>query len=103
MAQNQRQKHIPQRICVACRRSDAKRGLIRIVRDPEGRVAVDPTGRSNGRGAYLCHDPACWQSAIKRRALERALRLEQLHQDDRAALLAFAEGLVAAPSVAEQR
>lgn len=85
-----RQRQVPQRMCVSCRRSDAKRGLVRLVREADGRVAVDPTGRRNGRGAYLCHDPACWTSAVKRRSLERALRLEQIHPDDRAALLAFA-------------
>jgi hypothetical protein len=89
----QRPKHVPQRTCVACRRSDAKRGLIRVVRDAEGRVAIDTTGRRNGRGAYLCHDPRCWEQALKRRALERALRLETLHPDDRATLLTVAHGL----------
>jgi uncharacterized protein len=100
MPQAPRQKHIPQRTCVSCRRTDAKRGLVRVLRDGEGRVSVDPTGRRNGRGAYLCHDPACWQNAIKRKALERALRLEQLHPDDRDALLAYAAGLVADPEPA---
>lgn len=89
----QRQKHIPQRTCVACRRGEAKRSLIRVVRDAEGRVAVDLSGKRNGRGAYLCHDPLCWQQALKRRALERALRVEQLHPDDRATLLTFAASL----------
>lgn len=88
-----RPKHVPQRTCVACRRTEAKRSLIRVVRDAEGRVTVDPTGKQKGRGAYLCHDPACWTAAIKRRALERALRLEQLHPDDREALLAFGRQL----------
>lgn len=90
-------RHVPQRTCVACRRSDAKRGLIRIVREGEGRVAIDQTGRRNGRGAYICHDPACWVNAVKRRSIERALRVEQLHPDDRAALLAFAQTLAPAP------
>lgn len=89
----QRVKHVPQRTCVACRRSDAKRGLLRVVRSGDGRVELDPTSRRNGRGAYLCHDPACWEQAVKRKALERALRLEQLHPDDRAQLLAFAAQL----------
>jgi predicted RNA-binding protein YlxR (DUF448 family) len=38
-------------------------------------VAVDPTGKLNGRGAYLCHDPECWTLAQRRRALERALKV----------------------------
>jgi predicted RNA-binding protein YlxR (DUF448 family) len=96
-----RQKHLPQRTCVACRRSDTKRGLIRVVRDAEGRVAIDPGGRRNGRGAYLCHDTACWEAALKRRALERALRLETIHPDDRAALMSFATTLAAPTSAHE--
>lgn len=97
-----RPKHVPQRMCVACRRTDAKRGLIRVVRDAEGRVRVDSSGRLNGRGAYLCHDPGCWELAIRRRALERALRLERLLPEDRASLLAFASGLVPAELATEE-
>ena len=81
-----RPKHVPVRTCVACRRTDAKRGLFRLVRDADGRVAVDPTGKRAGRGAYLCHDPACWEQALKRRGLERALRIEAIQPDDRLAL-----------------
>ena len=88
-----RPKHVPQRTCVACRRTATKRGLIRVVRDAVGRLTVDPTGRCNGRGAYLCHDPACWETALKRHALERALRVTTLHPADRAALVAYAQGL----------
>lgn len=82
-------RRLPQRMCVACRQSGAKRELIRIVRDGLGRVSVDPTGRRNGRGAYLCHDRHCWELALRRHALERALHIETLHPDDYRALLAF--------------
>jgi predicted RNA-binding protein YlxR (DUF448 family) len=88
-----RPKHIPVRMCVACRRTDAKRGLFRLVRDADGRVAVDPTGKRAGRGAYLCHDPACWEQALKRRGLERALRIEAIQPDDRVALEQVAQKL----------
>ena len=88
-----RQKHIPQRTCIACRQTDAKRGLLRIVRDTEGRVHLDPTGKRAGRGAYLCHTPACWEQALKRGALTRALRIEALHPDDLAALRTVAQNL----------
>lgn len=89
----QRPKHVPLRTCIACRRSDTKRGLLRLVRDPAGRVAVDPTGKRAGRGAYLCHALACWEQALKRHGLERALRIEALLPDDRAALEDFAHTL----------
>ncbi len=70
-----RPRHIPERTCTACRRKQAKRGLIRIVRTVDGQVEVDPTGRRPGRGAYLCPDPACWENALKRKVLNRALRV----------------------------
>ncbi|HYS01221.1 MAG TPA: YlxR family protein [Candidatus Eisenbacteria bacterium] len=57
---------------MACRQSKPKRELVRLVRGIEG-LAVDPTGRAPGRGAYLCRDPACWRVAEKKRSLERAL------------------------------
>jgi predicted RNA-binding protein YlxR (DUF448 family) len=57
-------KHIPQRTCVGCRTVLAKRTLIRIVRQPEG-VFIDPTGKLNGRGAYLHDLKSCWQRGLK--------------------------------------
>jgi uncharacterized protein len=98
-----RPKHVPQRTCVACRKAGAKRGLVRIVRDSEGRVAVDPSGKRAGRGAYLCHTPACWEQALKRRGLERALRVDALHPEDRAALEAYARQAVSADEPAGTR
>ncbi|MDQ3695742.1 MAG: YlxR family protein [Chloroflexota bacterium] len=75
-AKGPRPKHVPQRMCVACRQHDAKRGLIRIVRTPEGTVTVDPSGRQNGRGSYLCHQAACWERALSSGLLSRALKTE---------------------------
>jgi hypothetical protein len=47
---------------------------VRVVRSPQGAVAIDATGRMPGRGAYLCRDAACWDLAGRRRALEHALK-----------------------------
>ena len=44
-----------------------------MVRRPDGAIAIDPTGRLPGRGAYLCADGACWSAALKKHSLERAL------------------------------
>jgi predicted RNA-binding protein YlxR (DUF448 family) len=63
-------------MCIICRDHDAKRGLHRIVRSPEGTVSPDPTGRRNGRGAYLCHKTACWEKALSSGTLARALNIE---------------------------
>jgi uncharacterized protein len=71
-----RPKHVPQRTCIACREKGDKRGLIRIVRSPDQRISVDPTGKANGRGAYLCHKPSCWERALNTPVLARALNTE---------------------------
>ena len=67
------QKKIPMRLCLGCREMKPKRELIRVVRSPEGAITLDSRGKSPGRGAYLCPDPACLAKARKSRALERAL------------------------------
>jgi predicted RNA-binding protein YlxR (DUF448 family) len=79
---------VPQRTCVACRQTDGKRQLVRVVRTTTGTVEVDSTGKKNGRGAYLHADPACWDAALKRKALQHALKTE-LTQEDRSGLDAF--------------
>lgn len=69
------QKHIPERSCIACNRKREKRELVRVVRNAEGQVGLDPTGKKAGRGAYLCRDIACWTRGLERRGqLEHALR-----------------------------
>jgi predicted RNA-binding protein YlxR (DUF448 family) len=78
-------RHIPERTCVACRSLRPKREMVRVVRTTAGAVVVDPTGKQSGRGAYLCRLPDCWQTALRRKALDRALKTE-LSDADRAAL-----------------
>jgi predicted RNA-binding protein YlxR (DUF448 family) len=55
--------------------SKPKRELIRIVFS-EGTIRPDPTGKANGRGAYLCKYAECFAKAKKRRAFSRALGVE---------------------------
>ena len=71
-----KQKKVPVRMCVACREGKPKTELIRIVRNKEGAVGVDLTGKAQGRGAYLCPSVQCLEKAIKSRALQRALECE---------------------------
>ena len=81
-------RHIPERRCVACGQRRAKRELTRIVRTPQGAVQADATGKSSGRGAYLCADPACWEKGIRRGGLERGLKVA-IPAGDREMLLDF--------------
>jgi predicted RNA-binding protein YlxR (DUF448 family) len=68
-------RHLPQRTCIACRETEAKRALVRVVRAPDGRVALDATGKANGRGAYVHETRACWDEALKKDRLGRALNV----------------------------
>jgi predicted RNA-binding protein YlxR (DUF448 family) len=66
-------------MCVACRQSQDKKSLVRIVRTNEG-VFVDEIGKRAGRGAYLHADPSCWEIGLKK-SLERALKTSFTEQD----------------------
>jgi predicted RNA-binding protein YlxR (DUF448 family) len=67
-----RKRHIPERTCVACGDKKPKATLVRIVRSPLGTVSLDPTGKAQGRGAYVC-GPECWATALGRGRLTRSL------------------------------
>jgi predicted RNA-binding protein YlxR (DUF448 family) len=71
-----RPKHTPIRTCVSCRTSGDKRGLLRVVRQPDGVVVFDQTGKANGRGAYVCASEACIAQAKKQKKLDRSLKAE---------------------------
>ena len=58
-------KKVPQRKCIACQDRDNKKELIRIVKNKEGEIFIDLTGKANGRGAYICKDCECLKKAIK--------------------------------------
>lgn len=66
-------KKIPMRRCVATYTQAPKKELIRIVRTPEGQVVLDPSGKANGRGAYLLKTLEAMQIARKKGSLEKAL------------------------------
>ena len=74
-----RTKHVPQRTCVGCHLVLPKRSLIRIVRGAQG-IAVDPTGKAAGRGAYLHNRQSCWERGLKG-SLAHALKVDLTEQD----------------------
>lgn len=89
-----RGKHVPQRTCIACRSTSAKRAFVRVVRSPDGHVQVDRTGKLSGRGAYLCERRSCWDAGLKRDRIANALKTT-LTAEDRQALNEFAATLPA--------
>jgi len=74
-------RRTPLRSCVVCRQPSDKKTLLRVVRAPEkdgGGVAADPSGKANGRGAYVCASAECIDKAIKQKRFERSLSASSL-------------------------
>lgn len=73
-------KREPLRMCCGCREMKPKHELIRIVKLSDKRpgkevsIEVDKTLRKQGRGAYLCKNPECLKTALKRKSINRGLR-----------------------------
>ncbi|MBE6795429.1 MAG: YlxR family protein [Ruminococcaceae bacterium] len=67
------ERKIPMRKCLGCNEMKPKKELIRAVKNSEGEVSLDLTGKKSGRGAYICPDKNCFQKARKGKRLEKAL------------------------------
>lgn len=67
---------IPYRTCIGCQEKKPKKDLLRIIRTPEGNVEIDETGKKSGRGAYLCYNITCFQDALKKNRLGKALKIK---------------------------
>ena len=71
-----KQKKIPMRLCIGCREKKPKWELLRIVKNNEGEIFVDPTGKKNGRGAYICRNMDCFAKARKAKSLSHEFSCE---------------------------
>lgn len=69
-------KKIPERTCVITHEKYPKKELIRVVKNKEGEVFIDTTGKANGRGAYLKKDIEVIEKASKSKALNKILEIE---------------------------
>lgn len=92
----------PLRTCVACRANAHKRELVRVVRNKDGDVFVDATGRANGRGAYVCAKRECFEEAARGR-LGTALRTSLREEDVDRLRLEFEEAAAARGASTEGR
>ena len=61
------------RTCVVNKEQFEKKDLLRVVKNKEGLIFVDETGKANGRGAYIKKDLETVELAKKNKALDRAL------------------------------
>lgn len=65
-------RKVPMRKCVGCNEMKEKRQLIRVVRNAQGEISLDLTGKKPGKGAYICPNAECYKSAVKNKRFERA-------------------------------
>ena len=68
-------KKTPLRKCVGCGEMIAKKEMLRVIKTKENAVKLDPTGKENGRGAYLHFDKECFDKAVKSKGLERSFKM----------------------------
>ena len=69
-------RKIPLRKCLATNEQLPKKELIRVVRNKEGQVFIDPTGKANGRGAYIKLDNKEALEAKKKKVFNRSFSME---------------------------
>jgi uncharacterized protein len=63
------------RTCVGCRARALAEELLRVVAE-DGKLVPDPRRRHAGRGAWLHPVPVCLDSAERKKAFPRALRVQ---------------------------
>ena len=62
------------RMCIVCRGQSDKKALLRIVKNKDGEIFVDKSGKANGRGAYICKDKECFDKLCKQKSLNKAFK-----------------------------
>ena len=62
------------RTCVVCKAQSDKKILLRIVKNKDGEIFVDRTGKANGRGAYVCKDKECYEKLCKLKSLNKSFK-----------------------------
>lgn len=67
-------KKSPLRMCIVCKNMIDKRNLMRVVKNKDGNIHIDLSGKANGRGAYVCGNDECMAKLVKTRALNRAFK-----------------------------
>lgn len=65
----------PIRTCIGCGAKRVKQKLLRIVRIPGKSLEIDIRQKRLGRGAYLCFEKSCLTKALKKKSLERHLKI----------------------------
>ena len=61
-------------MCVACKSMKPKKEMLRVVKDADGNISIDPTKKIQGRGAYVCNSQECIAKCTKGKLLNRAFK-----------------------------
>lgn len=69
-------KKEPLRMCLVCKQMMPKEKLIRVVKNKQGEILIDLTGKMDGRGAYICKNEECYSKIKKQKVLNRAFRVD---------------------------
>lgn len=72
----QKPRKIPMRMCVGCGEHKPKKEFVRVVKNKNGDISLDLTGKAAGRGAYVCKSVDCLEKCKKGRKLNRAFSCE---------------------------
>ena len=70
-------RHVPIRTCIATGEKRPKNEMMRLVRLESGEVIVDPKGKEKGRGANLTQSLEAFDLAVKKKIIQKALKLEK--------------------------
>ena len=65
-------KKIPMRMCIACKQMKPKGEMTRVVKNADGEIFPDPTGKAQGRGAYICGDSECLKKLTDKKLLHKS-------------------------------
>ena len=68
-------RKIPLRKCIGCGESIPKKEMLRIVKTTDNMIKLDPTGKENGRGAYIHFNEECFLKAVRSKGLERSFKM----------------------------
>ena len=75
---------------MGCNSKKDKKDLIRIVRNKEGIISIDKTGKAQGRGAYICDNIECLNKVIKSKRLEKVFDVkipEEIYENLRGVMI----------------
>lgn len=70
-----KKKHIPTRMCIACREMHERQELLKLVKNDSG-IVLDQLYKMDGRGTYICKNENCIKLAFAKGMLKRALKAD---------------------------